>query len=130
MAKGEKTLNKNFVSQIVKGCFVGLIASLVGILLFAFVLRFVNISDLTIKIVNQIIKGVSVLLGVFICLKNNKEKGLVKGAIIGAVYTLLSYLIFSVLVANFSFSASIIYDMIFASVIGLICGVMFVNLKR
>ena len=90
----------------------------------------VNISDLTIKIINQIIKGFSVLLGVFICLKNNKEKGLIKGAIIGAAYTLLSYLIFSILVASFSFSASIIYDMIFASIIGLICGIMFVNLKK
>jgi len=126
----EKVINKNNISQVFKGCLIALCVSLIGILLFAVVLRFINISDTLIKIINQIIKVVSVLLGVKVCLKKDKSKGLVKGSCVGAVYTITSYLVFSLLVASFSFGLSIIYDLIFSSLIGLICGVIFVNSKK
>lgn len=126
----EKTINKNVFSQIFKGCLIALCVSLIGILLFAVVLKFVNVGDNLIKVINQIIKVVSVLLGVKVCLKKDKHKGLVKGSCVGAVYTITSYLVFSILVASFSFSLSIVYDLIFSSVIGLICGVIFVNSKK
>ncbi len=120
--------SKNFL-QILKGVGVSLVVSLVGILVFAFVLRFVNMGDNLIKIINQVIKVLSVLLGVSLTLKKDKTKGLLKGAGVGALYTLLAYLVFSVLVGNFNFGLSLVFDTIFASVIGLICGVIFVNVK-
>ena len=120
--------SKNFL-QILKGVGVSLVVSLVGILVFAFVLRFVNIGDNLIKIINQVIKVLSVLLGVSLTLKKDKTKGLLKGAGVGALYTLLAYLVFSVLVGNFNFGLSLVFDTIFAAVIGLICGVIFVNVK-
>lgn len=123
-------VRKNTISQIVKGCLVALSVSVIGILVFAVVLRFLSLNDLTIKIVNQIIKVLSVLLGVMISLKKDKTKGLIKGSIVGIIYTLSSYLLFSILVATFSFGLSIIYDMIFSGVVGLVSGVMFVNSKK
>ena len=126
----EKAINKGNISQVLKGCLIALCVSLVGILLFAVVLRFVSLSDTVIKIINQIIKVTSVLLGVKVCLKNNKSKGLMKGSCVGAIYTIISYLVFSLLVASFNFSLSIFYDLIFSSVVGLICGVIFVNIKK
>lgn len=120
--------SKNFL-QILKGVGVSLVVSLVGILVFAFVLRFVNIGDNLIKVINQVIKVLSVLLGVSLTLKKDKTKGLLKGAGVGALYTLLAYLVFSVLVGNFNFGLSLVFDTIFAAVIGLICGVIFVNVK-
>ena len=126
----DKAIKKQNFSQVAKGILIALAVSLIGILIFAVVLRFVNFSDMGIKITNQIIKILSVLLGVFICLKKDKSKGLIKGTIVGAIYTISSYLLFSILVASFSFSASIIYDLIFSSIVGLVCGVLFVNLKK
>ena len=82
-----------------------------------------------IKVINQVIKVLSVLLGVSLTLKKDKTKGLLKGAGVGALYTLLAYLVFSVLVGNFNFGLSLVFDTIFAAVIGLICGVIFVNVK-
>lgn len=120
--------SKNFL-QILKGVGVSLVVSLVGILVFAFVLRFVNIGDNLIKVINQVIKVLSVLLGVSLTLKKDKTKGLLKGAGVGVLYTLLAYLVFSVLVGNFNFGLSLVFDTIFAAVIGLICGVIFVNVK-
>ena len=126
----KKVFNKSFFTALLKGVFVGLIISVIGILLFAFVLKFVALNDTVIKIINQIIKVLSVLFGVMVVLKKDKSQGLIKGALVGCLYTLSSYFLFSLLVASFNFSLTIIYDLIFSGVVGLICGVIFVNTKR
>mgnify|MGYP003289400660 CR=1 FL=1 len=123
-------VRKNTIPQVVKGCLIALSVSVIGILVFAVILRFLSLNDLTIKIVNQIIKVLSVLLGVMVTLKKDKTKGLIKGSIVGVIYTLSSYLLFSILVASFSFGLSIVYDMLFSGVVGLISGVIFVNSKK
>ena len=117
---------KFFVSFL-KGIIVSLIISLVGILVFAVVLKFVDLSPMVIKIVNQVIKFLSILFGVKVFLKKDKSKGILKGAIIGLSYTIFSYLVFSLLVANFSFGLNLIFDVIFSIIAGAICGVIFVN---
>ncbi|MBQ3214063.1 MAG: TIGR04086 family membrane protein [Clostridia bacterium] len=126
----KKHLNKGAIMPIFKGVLVAVCASIIGILLFAFILRFVFLSDTAIKIVNQIIKIVSVLFGVMVCVKKDKNKGLLKGALVGGLYTLSSYFLFSLLVASFNFSLTIFYDLIFSMVAGVIFGVLFVNAKR
>ena len=119
-----KTYNKKFFLSFVKGIFTSLIVSVVGILLFAVVLKFVNLSDNVIKILNQIIKILSVFLGVRVIIKNNSHKAIIKGFCLGAVYTALSYLLFSVLSNNFSFGLSFVIDLLFAGVFGIIFGII------
>ena len=119
---------RDFV-KILKGCLVALSVALVGILLFALFLRFFNVSDVVIKIVNQIIKFLSVFFGVFVCLKKDYSKKLLKGAIVGGLYTLTSYLVFSILVSTFSFGLSTLFDLLFATVSGMICAII-LTVKR
>ncbi len=114
---------------IIKGGLFALIISIFAILLFAIILKFVNMSDLTVKIINQIIKVLSIFLGCFIALRKNGKLGLYKGIIIGLIYTVISFLVFSMLDGNFSFSSSIVYDLLFSGVIGGICGLLAVNSK-
>ena len=118
------------VFSMLKGVFGAIIISVVGILLFAVVLKFADVSEMVIKIVNQVIKILSVFFGVKICLKNNKEKALIKGFCLGGLYTVLSYLIFSLLSSSFSFGLSFVFDLLFAGVFGVIFGVLFANNKR
>ena len=118
------------VSCFIKGVLVSLLVTLAGIFLFALVLKFVDLNALVIKIVNQIIKILSVLFGVKVCLKGNKSKGLLKGGVIGVLYTVLSYFIFSLLVSNFSFGLNLLYDILFLGLAGVVCGVIFVNSKK
>ncbi|MBQ3047729.1 MAG: TIGR04086 family membrane protein [Clostridia bacterium] len=120
----------NIFSCFIKGIFVSLITTLIGIFLFALILKFVNLGDTIIKIVNQIIKILSVLFGVKICLKGNKTKGLLKGIVVGVLYTVFSYFIFSILVSNFAFGLNFLYDILFLGLAGLVCGVIFVNGKK
>ena len=122
--------NKNNIFQVLKGVLVSVCFSLVGILIFALSLRFFEISDMGIKIVNQIIKTISIFLGCFLCLKNNRENGLIKGLIIAVLYTIASFFLFSILNGEFSFTVSIIYDLFFSLIVGSVCGIICVNLFR
>ena len=114
----------------VKGTLIALCFSLIGILVFAFILKFTNISEGVITPVNQAIKGVSIFLGVFLALKKQREMGLVSGFLIGLFYTLLAFLVFSVLSSHFAFDLTLLTDIAFGGIIGGICGIISVNIKK
>ena len=65
--------NPNIFLTVLKGALIALSISLIGILIFAFVLRFVAIPDNAISPINQVIKGISVLVATLIALKKSKE---------------------------------------------------------
>ncbi len=129
-SKSEKSFSSGLFLSVLKGVLVGLGVALVGILLFAFILRFTNISDKIIAPVNQVIKGVSIFFGVFIGLKKHKEMGLLNGFLIGLFFTVLAFLVFSILDGTFCFDRTFLNDIVFGSVIGAICGIICVNLKK
>ena len=120
----------NIFLTVLKGSLVALSISLIGILIFAFILRFIPVSDALIMPVNQVIKGVSVLIGTIIALKKTKEMGLVSGLLIGLFYTIISFLTFSILDGNFTISITTLNDLLFGGIIGGICGIIAVNLKK
>ena len=129
-AVSESQNKSNFILSIIKGILMSLAISLIAVCIFAFVLRFVNIPDSAIKPVNMGIKIVSVLLGTFFALKKDREMGLIKGLLIGALYAFLAFIIFSLLASNFSFSVTVLNDVIFGAVIGAISGIIAVNFKK
>lgn len=127
----EKDENKNSVLvSVIKGSLISLAVSLVGILIFAFFIKYVAVPTSAIKPINQVIKGLSLFLGVFIALKKSDKMGLVTGLLIGLVYTILAFVVFSILDGNFEFSKTLVNDLLFGGIIGAICGVIAVNLRR
>ena len=128
--KEENPNKKTLLMSIVKGCLTALCVSLVGILIFAFILKFTNISDSVINPVNQVIKGASIFLGVFIGLKKEKEMGLVSGLLIGILFTMIAFIVFSVLDGRFVFDRTLLNDMLFGGIMGAICGIICVNIKK
>lgn len=122
--------DRSFLLAIIKGSLIALCISLVGILIFAFILKFASISDKAIRPINQIIKGVSVLVGVFVAMRKVDKMGLVGGLLIGLVYTLLAFVVFSILDGNFEFNLTLLNDLLFGGIMGAICGIIAVNVKR
>ena len=128
---GTKSLelkNQNFILDILKGTIYAIAISLVLILVFALLIRFLNIPDSFIMPANQAIKIISIFLGCFWALRGT-DKGFIKGCIIGMVYSILSYLIFSILCGNFKFGFTTFSDILFSLVLGGICGILCVNIK-
>lgn len=126
-AKKEKV---SFIGTVLKGSLIALSFSLIAILIFAFLLRIMTISDSAIKPINQVIKILSILVGVLVGLKKNRDMGLLRGLVIGCFYTIFAFVSFSILDGNFSFSISLINDLLFGSIAGAVCGVIAVNLRR
>ena len=129
MDKISNKKDNSLILSILKGSLIALSISLVGILFFAFIIKLFGLTDGWIKPINQIIKAVSILIGVFFALKKDKQKGLVKGLMIGLVYTLLAFVVFSILNGSFGIDKSLLTDVLFGAIMGAICGIIAVNLK-
>ena len=119
----EKSFVVDFLLPVLKGILFSLFLSLVSVLVFALVIKLTTFSSVGVKAVNQFIKVISVFLGVFLFVK--EEKGLIKGGIIGVLYAIFINLIFSLIGGN-AVDISIL-DLIFMLVIGIISGVISIN---
>lgn len=115
---------------LLKGTLISLAVSLVGILIFAFFIKYVAVPTSAIRPVNQVIKGISLFVGTFIALKKTDKMGLVTGLLIGLFYTVLAFVVFSILDGHFEFSKTLINDLLFGGIIGAICGIIAVNLRK
>lgn len=123
-----KTENERFFTIVLKGVAVTLIVNLIGILIFGFIVKIGTLNSGVIKAVNQFIKVLAVFLGCYFCVKG--ELGFLKGLLIGVFSTFLIYLIFGLISGSKVFSLSLLLDIIFLGVIGLISGAIVVNLKK
>lgn len=91
-----------------KGFLMGLLAAAataVMIILFTLLLMAVRLSDGAVRAINQVIKLVSVFIGAYVCIGRGGERGLIRGAILGAAYMALGVLIY-MLFSGQGFNAS------------------------
>ncbi len=126
----ENVRKTNFLLAISKGAFVALGVAMVAILVFAFIVKWMSLGENTIEIVNQVIKVVAIFFGVVACLKVSSEKHLYKGMIVGVLFSVLSFLLFSALNKSFSLDLTFVWDALFATAIGLICAVIVGILRK
>ena len=122
-----KENSKKFFSSVLKAICLTVIVSLVGILVFALIVKFADISDTAIKIVNQFIKVIAVFCGCYFSLAG--DKGLFKGIAAGLISTVLLYLIFALMSGAEVFGIKMLTDLIFVGIIGGISGIITVNLR-
>ena len=108
--------NKPIVS-IIKGIIISFLFTVISLIIFSILLTYTSLSEDTIKPVIITLTGISILIGSSIGTRKLKKNGLLNGAIIGASYIILLYLISSIISSNFSLSiVSLI--MIIAGLIG------------
>lgn len=124
----EKTEGTKTILKFLKGMFVSLIITFASIIVFAFVIKWTSLPDNIIPPVNLVIKGISVFFGALV-FSAKTSKGLTKGMMFGLLYTLLSFVIFSILAKDFSLSLGLIADFGFNLVVGAIGGIIGVNKK-
>ena len=116
------------ILKFVRSLFVSLIITFACIILFAFIIKWANLPDSCISPVNLAIKGISVFFGAMLLTKGS-SKGLLNGLIFALVYTLVAFVIFSILAGNFSLGLGLVSDFAFTAVVGIIGGIIGVNIK-
>lgn len=118
---------KYLIFAVIKSVIFSLLFSLILILLFAIIVKSTNLSPTAIRAVNQFIKIISLFLGCFLCVKENK--GLIKGIITGLFYTVLLYVIFTIFGEN-AFGIGFLLDLVFGVIAGAVSGIISVNLRK
>lgn len=122
-------LNKGNIFDVIKSIVFSLIFSLLFILIFAIFVKYLSLGEEVIVPVNYVIKVLSILLGSVIGYKN-LEKGAVKGIVVGCLYYLLSILLFSILSGSFAIVKFSFVDLICLCLVGVISGIITVNVKK
>ncbi len=113
---------------VIKSTLLALAVSLLSALGFAVLLRASGVGEGWIYPINQVLKTVSIVVGVFIFVRG--EKGWLKGGGTGLLFTALSYLSFSAIGGDFSLSWLILLEVATAFLVGAISGILTVNLKK
>lgn len=108
---------------------ISLVLSLGLILIFALTIKWFNLSDGVIAPVNIVIKILSIAVGVLIATKDGRL-GIKKGAVVGSMYIVLCYIVFSALLGSFSLGISNLWDLLLGIISGAVLGVLFVNMKK
>lgn len=116
------------IVSVIKGVFFTLIIVLAGVLIFAGVIKITSLSASVIKPVNQFIKVVAVFLGCFLSVRG--RLGFLKGALIGILGMVLIYLVFSLMGGDLSFGLSFVVDLIFGLTVGVVSGIIAVNVRK
>lgn len=125
-----KAVKKNsYLLETVKALVISLIITLVAVLLAALIIKLCNVPTSAIPIINQVIKGVSILTAALISFKLPKN-GWLRGMIFGILYIALTFVVFSLLDGEFKFGISLLTDVALGAVSGLISGIIAVNLKK
>lgn len=118
------SLKNSNVLIYTRAIFLGIIVSLIGLLAFALVMKFVILSDNFISAVNQGIKAVSLFIAIKYVSKFYTDKLIVRSLVIGLLYAIFAYLIFSILNGSFAFNMGTLTDILFAIITAFICGII------
>ena len=125
-----KKINASSIINLLKTSLVGVIVSILLVLLFAFVLKFVNLSSGVISIVDQIIKILSIFVAIVMLNKTSSEGLLVKGLLVGVVYSILTFIVFSILNGGFNLSVGILSDIAFSGLVGGVVAILLNIIKK
>ncbi len=117
--------DKNNLKDLIRTTLFALIITLVAVLIFGIILKFIDLSNDIVMPINQVIKVVSILVASLLGVKQ-KSHGAIKGALCGLLYTLVSIFIFLILGNSLKDSFSLI-DLLMGTIIGAICGIIAIN---
>lgn len=130
MRENSKKISLSSIVNIVKASLMGVIVSILLVLIFAFVLKFVDLGSGMISMVDQIIKIISILIAIVMLNKGDGEHLLIKGLLVGAVYSILTFVVFSALNGGFNLNPAIFTDIVFSALVGGVWAIIINLFKR
>ena len=119
---------KNNFIRILKGVIIAYVITMILIAAYSMILAYTNVSESTIPTCVVVISIISIMLSSSLTLKNIKEKGLINGAIIGAIYLITIYILSSIFAVGFSINTFSIVMLIFSILAGIVGVIVGVNL--
>lgn len=121
--------DENKLMIIIKSVFLALIISLICIIIYAVVLSITPVSDDTMSIITQVITMISIVAASIYCSRRTGSRGWLYGLVIGIVFVLVVIPISMLWGQMPTFDKYFIAKLLMASLVGLIGGIIGVNLS-
>ena len=121
----KRIFDKESLSDIFRMSLISIIITLAAVLIFGIIIKFADVGNGIIMPVNQVIKVFSLLFGAIAGIRC-KRQGILKGAIAGIIYTLISVFVFLILGGELSGSFGFV-DAVSGIVMGAVSGRLAVN---
>ena len=118
------------IKSICVSLIVSFILTIISILFFSMLLVKTNISENMINGVIIVISSISILIGASVSAIKLKKNGWINGAIISSIYILILYILSSLINNSFEINKSSIFMIIFGLMLGIIGGIIGVNVKK
>lgn len=74
------------LGRMLKGLVFAVLTTLAGILVFALLMQWLKPSDTVIRVFNQLLKLLSIAVGVYAAVGRGGDRGLLRGALLGLIY--------------------------------------------
>lgn len=104
--------------------------TLAGILLFALLMQWLKPSDTVIRVVNQLVKLVAILVGVWVFVGKGGEKALPRGALLGLCYMGLGVCLYALLSGQQLPISAYLADLAMGVAGGGIAGALLGNMRK
>lgn len=112
------------IKSISKGVLCAVAVTLLFILGFALLVQLAGFSNQIISPVMQVVKVICIFVAVAIAIKPVKSKGWLYGALVGLLYMVVTFLIFSLLDGKFKLGINALSDLLFQTFVGLVSGMI------
>ena len=121
--------NTKGVGRLLRGLGVSILTTLVGVALFSLLMQWVKPSDGVIRVFNQVLKLLSIALGVWSAVGRGGEKGLMRGAAVGLGYMGLGVALYAILSGQQAAFSSYLADLAMGVAGGGIVGMSLSNIS-
>lgn len=128
MQKMKRKIRTPMSAGILRGILLASGISILSILGFALVLTKMEIADSGIAVINQVLKGCSILAGAFAAVGRGGQEGYLKGALTGAGYMVAGLGMSAVSSGRLPGVLPVFSELAFGSAVGALCGMLASNL--
>ena len=119
----------NMALALLRASLIAAAASVLLVVIFAFVLQKRWLDLDSVKYINAGVKAVSAAVAALIAVRAAGSKAPLWGALAGGAYMLVTFLVFSLLSGSFSLELGLLTDLAVCMLAGAVTGIL-VNLKR
>lgn len=122
MKKNVKLLN------LFKGIIISFIISIICIIITSIILRFTNIQESKLTLINNITMTLSICLGSMYLAIKSKENGWLHGSILGGIYYIIILVLKVIFINENIFKSTYLLRLIVSVILGAIGGIIGINL--
>jgi putative membrane protein, TIGR04086 family/integral membrane protein, TIGR04097 family len=129
-ARKRRSKQKAAWQLLVKGLIIAVAVTAAAVVIFALLMQWLKPSDQVIRVVNQIVKLLSIIGGIYFTVGRGGENGLLRGAAVGLLYMGLGVVLYAVLAGQNVPWTSYLADLAMGVAGGGICGMILSNLPQ